>query len=239
MKYALVDCRISKQCLSGLREFADELILLPPHTALDAPVASHPDMLIWTYGNKIITYKDYGEIAKPQLDKLRAAGFEVLLASEQAEGHYPRDVYLNCALVGKHIICRARSTSQSIKTLAERQGLTLVNTNQGYAKCSCAVVSERALITADCSIYGSALSAGLDALLVREGGVHLEGYPHGFIGGATGLADDALLFCGNLDTHPDADRIREFCRKHGKRALSLSDEPLEDLGTVFVLKNPK
>ncbi len=236
MRYAIADGRISKKCLRSLENLAESIVLLPPLPSLDVPVASHPDMLIWVCGKQIVAYADYYKIAKPQLDTLASAGFELLLANEQTGRTYPDDVHLNCALVGNHIICLRRSVSETISAIAERRGLTLVNTRQGYAKCATAVVSENAVITSDRAIYRSASKAGIDTLLIREGSVRLDGYGTGFLGGATGTVRDALLFCGSLDSHPDAAQIREFCKVHGKRAVSLSDEPLYDFGTVFFLE---
>ncbi len=237
MRYAIADCRISEECKSTLSRFVDKIILLPPHGALPSPVASHPDMLIWVYGKNIITYRDYCKTAAAQLDILANAGFELIFTDERVSAEYPCDVALNCALVGKHIICREASTSKKIKQLAEREGLALVNTRQGYAKCSCATVSENAIITADRSILKAARAVGIDALLISEGNVSLKGYNSGFIGGACGSTHDFIFFCGALDSHPDEAAIRSFCQRHGKRTVSLSCEPLVDLGTVFVIES--
>ncbi len=237
MKFAVVDCRISDSCKKALENFADKIILLPPFSVLDAPVASHPDMLIWACGRELVTYKDYYTVAKPELDTLKNSGFELIFVDELPDRIYPADVHLNCALVGRKVICRTSSASRAIKEIAKRQGLSLIDTRQGYAKCSLAVVSDNALITADRGIFKIAKENGIDALLISEGGVRLDGYGTGFIGGATGTADTFLLFCGSLDEHPDAEHIKSFCDDHGKQAVSLSAEPLTDLGTVFILEN--
>ncbi len=237
MRYAVADCRISDSCKKALENFADKIILLPPFPVLDAPVASHPDMLIWIYGRELITYKDYYSLAKAELDTLKNSGFELIFADELPNRKYPRDVHLNCALVGRKVICRTSSASRAIKELAKRKGLSLTDTRQGYAKCSLAVVSDNAIITADRGILKTAVENGIDALLISEGSVLLNGYNTGFIGGATGTVDSFLLFCGSLAAHPDAEQIKSFCDKHGKQAVSLSSEPLTDLGTVFILED--
>ena len=100
------------------------------------------------------------------------------------------------------------------------------------------MVSDNALITADKSIYSISQNNGLDALLISEGHVDLNGYGYGFIGGASGAVDSYVLFCGDLSNHPDGERIAEFCQKHGKAPVSLSDEPLYDYGTVMLLDTP-
>ncbi len=235
MRYAVADCRISEKCKDTLGKYADKILLLPPHPALDAPVASHPDMLMWVCGKTVVTYSDYYALASDVFDELMSAGFEVILSGEAVSFAYPHDVKLNCALVGNCVFGRADAVSESIKKIIVKNNLNLINTRQGYAKCSTAIVSKNAIITADRGICSLACGAGLDVLSVSPAHVSLDGYDTGFIGGATASCEDALLFCGDLDTHPDAESIRSFCRKHSKKAVSLSDEPLYDYGTIFIL----
>ena len=59
---------------------------------------------------------------------------------------------------------------------------------------------------------------------------------YGFIGGACGYCDGSLYFSGDLRHHPDGDRIESFCKGLGVDAVSLSDEPLKDVGSIFFFK---
>ena len=235
MRYAIVDCRITDELALSLGRYADKTIKLPPSPLLAAPVASHPDMLIWSFGRYIVTPSHYRQLAADIFAQLETAGFEVIEATERMSPEYPNDVALNCATVGKYVIANTSTVSSSIKAIADRYGLIPLHTNQGYAKCSTAVVSDNALITADKSIYSIAQNNGLDALLISEGHVDLNGYGYGFIGGASGTVDSYVLFCGDLSNHPDGEKIAEFCKSHGKTAVSLSREPLYDYGTVMFL----
>ena len=59
-------------------------------------------------------------------------------------------------------------------------------------------------------------------------------YEYGFIGGATGSDLNNVYFCGELKNHPDSDKIIAFCKKCGKKAVSLSRDRLKDYGTIFL-----
>jgi hypothetical protein len=107
--------------------------------------------------------------------------------------------------------------------------------NQGYAKCSTAIVGESWLITADTSIHAAAHAAGLDPLLVRPGYIDLPGYEYGFIGGASGLAGDMVLMTGTLYHHPDHEAIEAYVGERGRKLMILSRKRAVDLGTIFVL----
>ena len=233
MIYAVVDYRISNSILKNLSNFAERILPLPPHPSLPAPVASHPDMLLWQFGKQIVTYADYLSVAKNIFRELEALGYSIVTTDKSPSDKYPDDVGLKCAVVEKTVFCNKKHVSKKVRDISDKDGMTVLHVNQGYAKCSTVCVSPDAIITADPSIYSAATAAGIDALKIAEGHVRLDGYDTGFIGGATGVTDTEVLFCGNLSFHPDAERISGFCATHGKRAVSLSKEPLYDYGTVM------
>lgn len=231
MKYVIADNRIDKKCESGLRERGFELIKLPCFPVLQEPVSAHPDMLLFLGEGRIACHKDYFSIAQNEISKIsEITNTEITLSCEKIDSEYPKDVLFNAAAVGNKLICRLDAVSEKIK-----MGYDIINVKQGYAKCSTCVVSDNAIITADNSIAKAAEKNGIDVLLVSSNGVRLDGYDCGFIGGASGSDQDNVYFCGNVDLHPDGERIKGFCQKHGKAAISLSDEPLYDFGTLMFI----
>ena len=231
MKYVITDNRIDKKCATSLMERGFELIKLPCFPALQKPVSAHPDMLLFLGEGRIACHKDYFSIAQNEISKIsEITKAEIMLSCETIDSEYPKDVLFNAAAVGNNLICRLDAVSEKIKT-----GYEIINVRQGYAKCSTCVVSDKAIITADSSIANAAEKNGIDVLLVSSNGVRLDGYDCGFIGGASGSDKDNVYFCGNVDLHPDGERIKEFCQKQGKTAVSLSDEPLYDYGTLIFI----
>ena len=158
----------------------------------------------------------------------------VIRCKSPIEGKYPHNVVLNAALVGKNLICRVDSLDEQVKEYCAKHGYQLINVNQGYAKCSCAIVSDNAVITADHGIYNSLRDTRIEVLMIEQGRVGLQGADYGFIGGASGYdkARKTLYFCGDIATHPYCERIRNFCEKHGTKIVSLSDGELTDIGGI-------
>lgn len=148
---------------------------------------------------------------------------------------YPSNVCLNAAVLGKRLICRIPSLDQKVKDYCETHGYELIHVNQGYAKCSCAVVGDNALITADRGIYHSLKESKIETLLIEEGRVRLEGADCGFIGGASGYDKNTktLYFCGDIDRYPDCESIRRFCDQHNTHIVSLTDDLLTDIGGIL------
>lgn len=234
MRYAVVDRRIAAEIECSLGGYVDKILKLPAFEPLPSPVASHPDMLMWRYERTVVTYRDYFEVAREQFLALESIGYSIVLCDERPSDKYPTDISLNCVSIGRNIVANTKFASAQIHKIAKSRGLRMLHVNQGYTKCATVCVADTAIITADPSIYGCAVKNGICALKIREGHVGLDGYGTGFIGGATGKLEDAVLFCGDLSTHPDASRISEFCASHKKSAVSLGSGALYDYGTVMI-----
>ncbi|MBQ8208511.1 MAG: hypothetical protein IJZ89_07250, partial [Clostridia bacterium] len=185
-----------KKALKELEKYSDRLLLLPSFEALAEPVSAHPDMLIFPCPEQriLFTHKDYLSIAE---DELGCLEFNILAIEEKAERDYPRDILLNAAVVGEKLIGRLAYISRSVMSYAQGRNMELIDVKQGYAKCSVCTVAENALITADPSISKAAKLGGIDVLDISEDGILLDGYDHGFIGGASGTDGERVFFCGN------------------------------------------
>lgn len=199
---------------------------LPPFSALDRPVSSHPDMLILPLDDKIVIPRQYyNENAE------LFTGFDVLPAEEDFSPKYPHDIALNALETAKGIFCREDSASARIKD----SGKKIINAAQGYTRCSCCKVTEHAIITADPSIAVAAKDVGIEVLEICGGEIALPGYNCGFIGGCSAVTENEVLFFGDLSAHPDSDAIKEFIYSHAKTPVSLSGTTLTDYGGIVII----
>ena len=233
---AVVDARIPLAAEQALRDRGFAIVKLPPHPALPAPIASHPDMLIFFAQDAVFCTKSYYVIAKNELEKIsRAAQRPLITLKKELGATYPRDILLNAAPVGQYLFCLSEYTADEI-----REGFRVIPVKQGYAKCSTVPVGESSIITADPSIARAAQVNGIDTLTVRAGHVTLSGYDTGFLGGTSSFAPygdtNEVFFCGDLTKHPDHAHIRAFCHDRGFETVSLSNEPLTDVGTIFLIE---
>ncbi len=232
---AIVDARIPPTAEKDLSDRGFAIVKLPPHPALPDPVASHPDMLLFFAQDAVYCTKSYHETAKNELAMIAlAAQRPLVILKDELGATYPHDIRLNAAPVGSCLFCLPTHTENEIK-----EGYRIVPVRQGYAKCSTVPVGERALITADPSIARAASVNQLDVLKIRAGYVTLPCYDTGFLGGASSFAPYGgtreIFFCGNLATHPAHAAITAFCNNHGFETVSLTDEPLTDVGTIFLI----
>lgn len=229
------DYRTPRGVLDSLKKEFD-IIQLPPDASLPEAVNGHSDLLIFKIDNKLVTRKSYYRTAKDKIDLIcEKCGLELILSDAEAGDKYPNDCGLCAAVSGRNIICIKASADGEILRLADDLGYNLLNVPQGYSKCSCAVLADGAIITADRGIAKNTKGAGIDTLVIAPGHIDLPGYDFGFIGGATGLCGNKLYFSGNLNSHPDHKAIEEFAQKHNTECISLSDEKLYDVGSIFFM----
>ena len=234
---AVVSEQIPQLAEIRLRELGYRIQKLPPHPALPAPVASHPDMLLFFAPDAILCTESYLRIATRELTAIaRAVGLPIRPVAQDYGPNYPHDILLNAASIGKYLFCLPSHTAKEIQAIPQ---ITLCAVRQGYAKCSTVPVGDHALITEDPSIATAAKAHGLEALQISPNNVRLPGYDTGFLGGACSYAPyhdpKELLMCGNLALHKEADAILAFLHRNGKKAVLLTDSPLTDVGTVFII----
>jgi hypothetical protein len=231
---AVVDSRMSDECRRTLETYEYTVIPLPPSPFLASPVSAHPDMLMFIGNARLICEKRYFDDNAETVERIaKIGGLKIDTTDEKASPEYPHDVIFNAAPIGDKLICRKASVSKKIADMYSAENI--VNVRQGYAKCSTCAVSERAFITADESVKKALLAQGFEVLKISAGGIELKGYDCGFIGGASGSDGERVYFCGSLDLHPDGEAIKAFCASHGRPAVSLSEAPLYDVGTMFFI----
>ncbi len=234
--HALVDCRIMNDSLSALKRIGHTPILMPPAGFLSDAVASHTDMLIFIGFGRLFCHAQYYKYNKELVDNiLSISALELTISNEKTNKQYPYDVLFNACLVGNKLICNTKTVSKLITEAAQAQNYTIIDVPQGYTKCSVCPVNNNTIITSDKAIARACMQNGLNVLLISEGNISLPPYDHGFIGGASGPCDNAVYFCGSLETHPDGDRIKKFCAENGAEVVCLSNGILQDVGTIFFI----
>lgn len=158
-----------------------------------------------------------------------------LLKGEAIGSKYPDNIKYNVVKVGRHVIGKFAHTAEVLKSHFNTKNYELIDVNQGYSKCSTAVVDDHSIITSDKHIKKQALKFGIDVLLIDPGHIVLEGLDHGFIGGAVVSFDNIVFFNGDVSKHPNYKAIKIFVENRHKK-LEWIDEPLTDIGSFILLQ---
>lgn len=231
LKYAFVDYRISKEEKSNLESLDCTVIVCPPSPLLYEAISGHPDILIHLLNNKkVIVHKD---IDFNFIQLLKNLNLEVHYSIDSLKETYPYDIILNAVNLKDYFIHNLKFTDKNLlNNLGKKK---LINVNQGYTKCSTAVIKDNAIITSDNSIYQALKSEPIDVLLLPAGDIILHGLNYGFIGGTCGSIDDKVVFYGTLEKYKYGDMVLGFLKKHQMTPFYLSDTPLIDRGSILFL----
>jgi len=167
---------------------------------------------------------------------IAGASGQTLVSARPGElGHDYPECAAFCALcLDRYFVHNLGITNPRLLAAAKAAGKTPVDVRQGYARCSCAAVDGRSVITADPGIAAALDALGdVDVLTVAPGHVLLPGFEYGFIGGASGRVGDELVFSGDLSAHPDFEAIEAFVTSRGVRLRYFPEFPLTDIGSII------
>ena len=237
MVYAIVDSRISEKMARSLEKQGFSLIRLPRSKDLGEAVCSHPDSLIFKLGSELIAPSDYCDDAAYVFSDIReyAPKYKITFASDNIGAIYPSDTKFNALLLGKRLFARLDSLSLSILEAAARRGIECINTKQGYPACSTLALGDNCAVTADRGMAKVLRDHGVTVYEIECGSIELPPHEYGFIGGAAGVHNGVVYFLGNLDSHRSAGIIKDACNAAKVAPVSLSDEPLADLGRIIFI----
>ncbi len=158
-------------------------------------------------------------------------GAKLIIGASNSCGTYPADAAYNVASLGKYVIHNFKYTDKVV--LSEIKG-EKIQVAQGYSKCSICIVDENSVITEDKGIARTLKRNNIDVLEISAGDVLLRGMDYGFLGGASGkLSKNILAFAGDIKTHRDYAKIRDFCLIRNVEPLSLCDGKLIDIGSII------
>lgn len=218
-----------KTIIKELNRLGIDTITLKPDCRFLPGLECHADMQVFNEGNGNFYIN---RIQEELCEIINKEGGSINKIDFSDKALYPDDVLLNAAAVGKHLICNRNTISAKI---LEQTKFTIIDVHQGYSKCSVCVVNSEAIITDDISIY-NALQGVIDVLLISKGDILLEGFKYGFIGGASFKIDkDILAFTGQIKSHKDSDKIKNFLNNHSVNILELNNTDLIDIGGVIQL----
>lgn len=209
------------------------------------PLDNHPDIFAMNCGLKTIL--------APELDlhqmaasapKLRALlKQEQLLMGEQTLGQtYPKTCLYNAITFGNFLIGRMASLDPQVIMTAKKSGLTPIDVKQGYSRCNCFTVGDKWLVTSDLGIAKAVketlqgLGVEKHVLFCEPKTIRLNGFSHGFIGGATWQLDPgSRYFYGDIRTLDIWHQLKAVLVKQDMKPIFMQDKPLEDVGSAITI----
>lgn len=229
---AIIDGRACSEMIENLKKYGLEVIKTCRCEELYDAISYHPDIVIHpvNYNTVVVApnvYDYYKEI-------LTFYGLKVIKGEKKLSRNYPENIAYNVARISRYAVHNTKYTDEKLKYYLTKEGINFINVNQGYTKCSLAILGENIGITSDPSIYKMLKNYNMDVLLIKEGFIQLPGLDYGFIGGATGMmSNDELLISGTLEYHPSLNEIHSFLEKYSIKPIYLSNDKIIDIGSII------
>ena len=219
----LVVSSVNPEIVEGLKKEGFELIFSESLEILPEFERNHADMQCLRINETFFVLKECVSLR----NRLSEEGLDVRITTDSIGGKYPENVLLNAVYYNSRLYCKESSVDKSVKEYCSENEIEIVNVNQGYAKCSVAVLND-GFITADIGIFEAMSGRGERGILVSPGNIELDGVDYGFIGGCCFENNGRVFFSGDISKHPDYKRIKEFLK--GKEIVALTDKKLYDIG---------
>ncbi len=228
MTYVLVAENFPEKAAEKLKKYG-QVVRTKANKNVLKGLDSHPDILAHPLpSGDLVVDRDnleyYKEIFK---DK------NVIPSSSKLSAKYPGDIRLNAFAFKNIFIHNLKHTDQVILDYYKKSGYDLVNIKQGYAKCSC-LVTHDFVITSDGGIYES-LKDLIPIYKIDHGGIKLQNFNYGFIGGSSGVLGKEIFFTGDFSHHSSHEEILKIINKYDYELEILSKDPIEDYGSIYFI----
>lgn len=214
----------------------ENIEIVPPCDFLNLPegLKRHADLSFCYLGEGVaVCAKGSGEYYQKKLNKTQIM---IIEGGTTLDRHYPLDAAYNVAILGKKMFCKKDISDKTLLNEAEKLNYKIVDIKQGYGKCSVCPVDENSAISADVSFARAAEKEGIDVLLITNDTIVLPMYNNGFFGGSAFMADkNTLIVNGDINLHPDSDRIKAFLEKRNIKINCTKAVPLFDFGSFIPL----
>lgn len=220
-----------KKAKEFLNKIGIETLKVEKSFKLDNEISSHTDLLFSYCGEKRAVIAPNQTVLNKRLKEL---GCRVEVAEFEPFSPYPNDILLNSAIINEYMICKTKATSKILLDFAEQNNVNILDSKQGYSKCSICVVNENAIITEDNGIVRLLKNSQINILKIEGGFISLSDSHSGFLGGASGkMGKDKLFFNGNLEEHPSFEAIKNFLDLHNVKPVYDRSYKLTDIGSII------
>lgn len=230
----IIDGRVDDVTVENLEKLNIKVIKTIKCADVQESISYHPDIVLHPIDHKTLIVApnvyDYYE------ESLSNLGIKVIKGETVLKYDYPFDIAYNVGRLKDIAIHNFKYTDEKLKFYLKKKNLNFINVNQGYTKCSLAIIDDISGITSDNYIYKTLSKLGYHMLLIQPGYIKLENEKYGFIGGSTGsLSFDTIIFSGTINHHPDYNKIVKFINERGKNIIYLSKNQITDIGTLINL----
>ena len=235
MNELIIDNRMRSIEKEALVKLGYKLIETNTNLKLYPEIDSHPDIFFTKIKNNLIVEESQFEMCKNSVK----TKINIVKGSKVLNQKYPNDIHYNVCIFGNYAIHNFKYTDNKVKEILDKEGYEQIDVNQGYTKCSIAVIDENSVIIADKGLYERLknyninilfLDHFLDIKLINENEISLM---NGFIGGTISRVGDNVFISGDLNKIDKNNQIKNFIEKRNLNIISFGKLDVIDYGGIL------
>jgi len=226
----IIDSRMRKFEKEKLKELGYSLYEIKCNKNLYYEISSHPDIHCCKISNKLFV--------SPDLNITNA-----IIGNLSLNTNYPFDVPYNVCILGNKAIHNFKYTDSKINNFLDENTFEKIQINQGYSKCSIAVIDENSVIVANEQIAKILLENNINVLCLpysTQKNIHLYKNEYleysdmnGFIGGCISRIDDIVFVSGDLNYIDTNNNIRNFILERNLKIINFHGQDIIDYGGIL------
>lgn len=224
----IVDKKIPDDAKSRLRDFGDVIELETSGITYNA-ISGHPDIFFCRVPGGVVVSPD---ISDTIINQLKGSGINLRMGRGRVGSEYPQSAIYNALVTDQYLIHNKSVTDPVV--IEATTWLRSIHVKQAYTRCNL-IALNTLFITSDAGIHKQLLKEGMNVHLFNDEAVKLQGFPHGFLGGACGVWKDRFFVCGNLNFFPEGEKLRQLIIHAGYKLTELCNGPLIDGGGIIVV----
>ena len=195
-------------------------------------ISGHPDIFFCPTPAGLIVAPNLPEKYFAILDQYK---INYIKSSLPVGQEYPETAQYNSLVTNKFIFQNPAVSEPEIEKLNTE--LEIIPIKQGYVRCNLIALPNETFITSDRGIEKSLKQHKLEVLYVDSTCVKLDGFEHGFFGGACGLFENTLFICGSLKYFKERSIIESYVKRSGVSIIELYEGEPVDVGTILFLEH--
>lgn len=225
----LADSKISDTTREKLSVYGEVIDFATEGITYEA-ISGHTDIFFCPTPNGLIVAPNLPEYYS---NLLKQKGIEFTYGQLAVGREYPLTASYNSLVTEKYIIQNSTCSEPGIR--ARNPEPEIIHTRQGYVRCNLISLPGDLFITSDHGIEKSLRQRNIEVLFVDSSPVRLDGFAHGFFGGACGRYADMLFVNGSMKYIKEKKQVEEFAARSGIKIVELSDELPVDIGSLLFL----
>lgn len=191
-------------------------------------ISGHPDTFFCRISDSLITAPNLPQNIVEEIED------GMIIYGDNIVGNiYPETAHYNAVVTDTCLIHNLNFTDQKILDLCEKK--EHIHVEQGYTRCNLLALKENNFITSDKGIRRTLINFGKNVLFINPENIKLEGFSHGFFGGACGVLDDQIMVIGSIDYIHESSEIKLFFDDLDYQIIELYNGPLFDGGGMIII----